>query len=59
MPAVYIVADNIYSPIGATTAENFERIKQGISGIKQHHDTALADEPVYVSLFDKVDNDLT
>jgi len=58
MSAVYIVADNIYSPIGATTAENFLRIKQGISGIKQHHDTALADEPVYVSLFDKVDNDL-
>jgi len=58
MPGVYIVADNIYSPIGVTTAENFARIKQGISGIKQHHDAALADEPVYVSLFDKVDNDL-
>ncbi len=54
MPVVYIVADNIYSPIGATTAENFERIKQGISGIKLHSDDALADEPVYASLFDKV-----
>jgi 3-oxoacyl-[acyl-carrier-protein] synthase-1 len=55
MPAVYIVSDNIYSPIGTTTAENFERIKQGASGIKQHNDSALADEPVYVSLFEKSD----
>lgn len=55
MPAVYIVADNIYSPIGVTTAENFEQVKQGISGIKQHHNTALADEPVYASLFDYAD----
>ncbi|MDB5030682.1 beta-ketoacyl-[acyl-carrier-protein] synthase family protein [Mucilaginibacter sp.] len=63
MSAVYIVADNIYSPIGATTAENFEQVKQGISGIKQHHNTALADEPVYASLFDcadfKIDKQLT
>jgi len=51
MPAVYVVADNIYSPLGATTAQNFEQVKQGISGIKKHHNLALADEPVYVSLF--------
>jgi 3-oxoacyl-[acyl-carrier-protein] synthase-1 len=51
MPAVYIVADNIYSPIGATTDENFERIKQGVSGIKKHSDLALADEYIHVSLF--------
>ncbi len=52
MPAVYIVSDNIYSPIGSTTAENFERVKQGVSGIKQHHNTDLADEPFYASLFE-------
>jgi vesicle coat complex subunit len=51
MPAVYIVADNIYSPIGATTDENFERVKQGISGIKKHSNPALADEDIHVSLF--------
>jgi 3-oxoacyl-[acyl-carrier-protein] synthase-1 len=51
MPAVYIVADNIYSPIGTTTAQNFERVKQGISGIKKHHNTALSAEDVYASLF--------
>jgi 3-oxoacyl-[acyl-carrier-protein] synthase-1 len=51
MPAVYIVADNITSPIGATTAENFAQLKLGVSGIKQHNDKALADAPVYASLF--------
>ncbi|MES2374968.1 MAG: beta-ketoacyl synthase N-terminal-like domain-containing protein [Bacteroidota bacterium] len=51
MPAVYIVADNIYSPVGTTTDENFERVKQGVSGIKKHSDPALADEDIYVSLF--------
>ncbi|TSJ39393.1 beta-ketoacyl synthase [Mucilaginibacter corticis] len=51
MPAVYIVADNIYSPIGTTTTQNFERVKQGISGIKKHNDPALSDESVHVSLF--------
>jgi len=51
MPAVYIVADNIYSPIGTSTAQNFERIKQGISGIKKHNDPALSYESVHVSLF--------
>jgi 3-oxoacyl-[acyl-carrier-protein] synthase-1 len=59
MPGVYIVADNIFSPIGATTAENFERVKKGISGIKQHNDKALSDGPVYASLFAQMDNDLT
>jgi len=53
MSGVFIVSDNIFSPVGATTTENFERLKQGISGVKQHHDTALADEPFYASLFDK------
>lgn len=51
MPAVYVVADNIYSPLGATTAQNFEQVKQGRSGIKKHHNLALANEPVYASLF--------
>jgi 3-oxoacyl-[acyl-carrier-protein] synthase-1 len=51
MPAVYIVADNIYSPVGTTTDENFERVKQGVSGIKKHSNPALADEDIHVSLF--------
>jgi len=53
MAGVFIVSDNILSPIGLTTAENFEGLKQGVSGVKLHHDTALADEPFYASLFEK------
>ncbi|MCC8425868.1 beta-ketoacyl synthase [Mucilaginibacter sp. UR6-11] len=58
MPAVYLVSDNIYSPIGTTTAQNFERIKQGGSGIQQHNKLALSNGPFYASLFnhDEVKN---
>lgn len=51
MRAVYVVADNVYSPIGTTTAQNFERIKQGISGIKKHTNKAVSDTDFYASLF--------
>ncbi|GAA4083776.1 beta-ketoacyl-[acyl-carrier-protein] synthase family protein [Mucilaginibacter panaciglaebae] len=56
MPGVYIVADNIYSPIGTTTAQNFERIKQGISGIQRHQDEAISDTDFYASLFNYKEN---
>lgn len=52
MSAVYIVSDNITSPLGQTTAENFSKLKQGHSGIKQHHNIKMADEPFYASLFE-------
>ena len=57
MPAVYVVADNIYSPIGTTTAQNFERIKQGISGIQKHKNKAVSDTDFYASLFNYNEND--
>src|SRR5665647_227947 len=53
MPGVFIVSDNILSPLGLTTAENFAQLKNGISGIRKHHDIALADQPFYASLFDQ------
>lgn len=52
MSGVFIVSDNILSPIGLSTAENFAQLKNGVSGIREHHDTALADQPFYASLFD-------
>lgn len=58
MPAVYIVADNIYSPIGTTTAQNFERIKQGISGIQKHQNTTICDAEFYASLFNYNENEI-
>lgn len=57
MAAVYVVSDNIFSPIGKTTAENFNALKKGVSGVKEHSYTQIADNPFYASLFDKTDFD--
>ncbi len=51
-PDVFIVSDNILSPLGLTTAENFNQLKNGVSGIRKNQDTALADQPFYASLFE-------
>lgn len=49
---VFIVSDNIISPLGLTTNENFSQLKNGCSGIHEHNDISLADRPFYASLFD-------
>jgi 3-oxoacyl-[acyl-carrier-protein] synthase I len=51
MRTVYIHADNIISPVGFTTAENFDRLKEGVSGILKHVDAKRSPEPFYASLF--------
>ena len=53
MPNIFIVSDNIISPIGLTTAENFSELLKNTSGVKLHSDTILSDQPFYASLFDK------
>jgi 3-oxoacyl-[acyl-carrier-protein] synthase-1 len=50
---VYIAADNIISPLGNSTEENFEKVKAGLSGIRRIDDNALADAPFYASMFPK------
>jgi 3-oxoacyl-[acyl-carrier-protein] synthase-1 len=52
MKEVFIVADNIISPLGNTTAENFAKLVQGILAVKQHTNIQIADEPFYAALFD-------
>lgn len=49
MKEVFVVADNVFSPVGKTSAENFEQLKKGVSGIQQH--THLTDAPAFASLF--------
>ncbi|MEQ1552729.1 MAG: beta-ketoacyl synthase N-terminal-like domain-containing protein [Ferruginibacter sp.] len=56
MSNVYIVADNVFSPNGITTSENFSSIKKGISGIKQHQNIALSPTSFYASLFNENTN---
>jgi 3-oxoacyl-[acyl-carrier-protein] synthase-1 len=53
MREVYIISDNIVSPLGVNTTENFTALKNGFSGIKQHHNTAISPVPFFASLFDE------
>ena len=48
---VFVVADNIISPLGKTTTENFSQLKNGVSGVKEHH-SAMSPVPFFASLFD-------
>ncbi len=52
MPDVFIVSDNILSPLGSTTAENFIQLTNNISGIKEHNNATMSAEPFYAALFD-------
>lgn len=51
MTEVFVASDNIFSPIGSTTVENFSRLKKNISGIRLHNNHTLAGQPFYASLF--------
>ena len=48
---VFIAADNVYSPIGKTTAENFINLKNNVSGVKRHKHGAMSAHPFYAALF--------
>ncbi|MEO6523622.1 MAG: beta-ketoacyl synthase N-terminal-like domain-containing protein [Mucilaginibacter sp.] len=50
MAGVYIVSDNITSPLGTTTADNFAQLKNGISGVRLHNNS-MSDTSFYASLF--------
>jgi 3-oxoacyl-[acyl-carrier-protein] synthase-1 len=51
---VFVIADNIISPLGKTTAENFAQLKNGASGVKEHH-SVISPVPFFASLFDADD----
>lgn len=50
MKDVFIVSDNIISPVGNTAAENFHALINNISGIKENTLPALSPFPFYASL---------
>lgn len=52
MTDIFISSDNILSPIGLSTAENFERLKKNVSGIKRQDDKGMSEVPFYAALFD-------
>ncbi|HTI93480.1 MAG TPA: beta-ketoacyl synthase N-terminal-like domain-containing protein [Puia sp.] len=51
MTDVFVVSDNILSPLGWTTDENFTRLKDSVSGIHWHDDAAISPVPFYAALF--------
>jgi 3-oxoacyl-[acyl-carrier-protein] synthase-1 len=52
-PDVFVAADNVFSPLGITTAENFLKLKQGVSAVKQHHNLKISPQPFCAALFNK------
>lgn len=52
MTDIFISSDNILSPVGLSTTDNFNRLKQNISGIKLHDNKAMSEQPFYASLFE-------
>src|SRR4051812_43439254 len=52
MTDVFIASDNIVSPLGHTSAENFEKISSGISAIERWDNASLSETPFFASLFD-------
>lgn len=52
MSDVFIASDNIFSPLGVTTAENFVKLTDNNSGIKQQRNATMSAEPFYAALFD-------
>jgi 3-oxoacyl-[acyl-carrier-protein] synthase-1 len=51
MTEIFVSSDNIVSPIGLTTAENFLQLKENVSGIKLHYDSSMSDQPFQAGLF--------
>jgi 3-oxoacyl-[acyl-carrier-protein] synthase-1 len=50
MRNVYVVADNIFSPLGKNTKSNMDALKEGRSGIEEHN-SEISTDPFFASLF--------
>jgi 3-oxoacyl-[acyl-carrier-protein] synthase-1 len=50
MSNVYVIADNIVSPLGLTAAANFAAVTGGSSGIRLHNNTLMSPAPFYAAM---------
>ena len=55
MKEVFISSDNILSPLGATSSENFIQLANLVSGIKKQDDPSMGTDSFYASLFNQSD----
>jgi len=53
MKEIFIVADNIVSPLGYNSADNFTQLCNSNSGISFHENEEILPRPFYASLFGK------
>ncbi len=53
MREVFVASDNILSPLGSTSRENFEALKKNSSGIKLHENNSFSPTSFYASLFEE------
>jgi 3-oxoacyl-[acyl-carrier-protein] synthase I len=51
MKDIFITSDNIISPAGMNTADNFSQLKENIPGVRRHEDIHMSDQPFYAALF--------
>ncbi len=51
MTDIFVSSDNIVSPVGVTTAENFLELKQHNTGVKLNDDKSMSDQPFQAALF--------
>lgn len=51
MTEIFISSDNIISPVGKTSADNFLRLTQNITGVQLHDDGAMSAQPFQAALF--------
>jgi 3-oxoacyl-[acyl-carrier-protein] synthase I len=56
MREVFIVSDNIISPLGCTTEKNFYQLKQNKSAIESHSRPEFSAQPFYASLLSQEQN---
>lgn len=54
---VFVAADNIISPLGFTSTQNFENLKQMKTGIRFFESSAFSNEPVHAGLIDEKEID--
>jgi 3-oxoacyl-[acyl-carrier-protein] synthase-1 len=47
--AVYIISDNVISPLGVTTQQNFDKVRNGETGIKLCKNILYAEKSIYAS----------
>ena len=50
---IFKIADNIVSPLGFTTAENFNAVRTGRSAIRRYEDKWEIPDPFMASLIDR------